>query len=194
VQAPVQHSASRAHTSPLCVQKELAKRHAPSEHRPEQHSDPALQALPEVLHARLSATQEPPSQRPPQHSSAEAHAAPSDAQEVDEHAPAWQLRVVHCVPVWQGVPEGWLATGTVAVTCPLPPCPSTGSPPTSPELGKSSPGGNSVLPGAPELPPMVVVSCCGLLPHAMLSATRLERARARRIGLCMVLIVLGAGT
>jgi hypothetical protein len=65
LQRPPQHSASRAQTSPVCVQKDPPAAHAPLVQSFEQHSPFVAHALPRVRHSALSGVHVPPAAQVP---------------------------------------------------------------------------------------------------------------------------------
>jgi hypothetical protein len=101
VQVPVQHSASVAHTSLVCVQKEGWPAHTPLRQTLEQHSSLPPQVLPEVRQLLLSGTHflVPPSgpsaHFPPQHSPSTEQVSLSDVHRSAPHLPPLHTKVQH---------------------------------------------------------------------------------------------------
>ena len=113
-QAAVQQSASLAHVSPGCTQKdEPSLQCCVSSHRPEQQSPFFAHSLPPVLQLSLSAVHVLSAPHtPPQHSALALQALPSEMHAASEQAPAAQRSEQHSVATLHALPAGVQVFGT----------------------------------------------------------------------------------
>jgi hypothetical protein len=106
VQTPLQQSAFRVQTSPVCVQNEGGKQ-TPLKQSMPQHSALVVQAFPRTKHPVLSGVHVPFAQLPLQHSPLLPHAALSEVQGGTWHTPPTHVPeqqspfVMHPAPSWR---------------------------------------------------------------------------------------------
>jgi RNA polymerase sigma-70 factor (ECF subfamily) len=173
VQAPPQHSAPVAHTSPFWMHHEEAA-HEPLKQSPEQQPALVAQGLLRVLHVVLSGTHVPPEQSPLQQEALEVHIWSSAMhagrlQTPPVHAPEQHSNaVVHAPPTWR------------QVTPPSPPKPAPVLPPVLvAPLGRAPPWPPEL---DVELPLEELQPATSTLPAETARATRRKARMRSRIG------------